>query len=180
MALRLRPETTTLIHIDWQERLFGVMPAPQREEALRKAGDLSWLAGELQVPVLCSEQYPRGLGPTVAGLGQPHTIEKITFSALQEPRFVQALRVADRQDILLTGMETHICVAQTAADLLERQHRVWVVADAVLSRREEDRRWGLERMQAQGALVITAEVALFELIERAGTPLFKEVSRRVR
>lgn len=183
MSPRLDPARCALLLVDWQERLFSAMPEDRREDARRRAGDLRWLAGELGLPVLATEQYPRGLGPTLADLAAPEPIEKLSFSALGEPRFVEQLDArcgADRPDVLLSGMETHICVAQTCRDLLEAGRRVWVVADACLSRRELDWRLGLDRMRDDGARLLTHEAVLFELIGRAGTPVFKEISRRIR
>lgn len=187
MATRLDPTRTGLLLIDWQERLFTAMPEDRREDARRRAGDLRWLAGELGLPVLASEQYPRGLGPTLADLATPDPIEKLSFSAWEEPVF--AARLAERlplrageapPSLLVSGMETHICVAQTCRDLVAVGYRVWLVADAALSRRELDWRLAIERIRDEGASVVTSEAAMFELIGLAGTPLFKEVSRRIR
>lgn len=184
MPHRLDPARTALLLIDWQERLITAMPEEHREAARARAQNLRWIAGELGLPALASEQYPRGLGPTLHDLAVERTIEKLCFSAVQEPRFAEALREALPGDgprsVLVSGMETHICVAQTCRDLVEAGYEVWLVGDACLSRRKLDWRLGLSRVAADGGLVVTAEAALFELAGRAGTPLFKELSRRIR
>ena len=181
MSDRLEVSESALLLIDWQERLFPAMPEGVRESALNAAMNLRWLAGELGLPVLVSEQYPRGLGSTLPQLAGSPTIEKISFSAMREPAFADALgALSPRRDVLLSGMETHICVAQTARDLSAEGYRVWLIADACLSRRKLDWRLGLERAVADGCRVVSAEAALFELVGRAGTPLFKELSKRIR
>lgn len=180
MSRRLDASTTALLLIDWQERLYGAMSEDHREAALKRAANLRWLAEELGCPVLVSEQYPRGLGPTLPALEIEGAIEKSCFSALDCAPFSQALRESERSHVLLSGMETHICVAQTAAQLLDAGMRVDVVADACLSRRTLDWRLGLQRMVADGARPLSAEAAMFGLIREAGSPLFKEVSRRIK
>lgn len=184
MNPRLEAQNTALILIDWQEKLYAVMPEGERERARAYAAQLLWLARELSMPVLATEQYPRGLGQTLPDLAVEGTIEKMHFSAVAADGFLGRLHRAlpsDRpRSALLTGMETHICVAQTARDLSDQGVQVWTVADACLSRRAHDAAHGLERMRADGARVVTAEAALYELTAQAGTPLFKEVSRRLR
>lgn len=180
MSRRLDPSQTALLLIDWQERLFGVMPEPHRDGGARRAGNLRWLAGELDMPVLVSEQYPRGLGPTLPSLEVTDAIEKSCFSALGCAPFMDALKATGRTRVLLSGMETHICVAQTCADLLDAGYAVDVVADACLSRSKLDWRLGLQRMRTDGARLLTTEAVMFELIGAAGTPLFKAVSKRIK
>jgi nicotinamidase-related amidase len=166
----------TLFVVDFQERLFAAMPEGERDRARRNASNLVWLAGELGWAVLASEQYPQGLGPTLADLGVGGATPKTAFSALREPGFP----VTEGEEIVLFGMETHICVAQTVADLRVAGKRVRVVADACLSRRKLDWKLGLAAMERVGADIVTAEAVLFAAVARAGTPLFKELSRRIR
>lgn len=168
---------TQLVLIDWQQRLFGAMPEGIRDQALKNAENLVFLAESLGMPVLLSEQYPTGLGPTLPGLAQGAVVEKMTFSAVEEPRFVDGLC---RPRVLVSGMETHICVALTVAGLRARGVEVGVVADACLSRRKGDWERGLEFCRRAGAEVFSSETILFGMIGRAGTPLFKEISRRIR
>ena len=169
-----------LLFIDWQERLFPAMTEKCRDRYLKNAEHLHWLAKALDIPVLFSEQYPRGLGPTLSSLEATNPIEKITFSAMQTPAFAAAVKQTNRQTIVLSGMETHICVAQTARDLVAAGYSVVVPADAVLSRRKLDWKMGLQRMVGDGCRLNTAEGVLFEWLEQAGTDLFKEVSKRIR
>lgn len=184
MPAHLDPSRSALLLIDWQERLFPAMPEAWREQARARAQTLRWLAGELGVPTLASEQYRRGLGGTLDELAVPDTYEKMTFSALREPalaeRLAHLLPTGGPRSVIVSGMETHICVAQSCRDLVEAGYQVWLVGDACLSRRTLDWKLGLERARSDGALVVTAEAALFELIGQAGTPLFKELSRRIR
>jgi nicotinamidase-related amidase len=179
-AGRLAPDTSALAVIDWQERLFPAMPEGIRDQALARAETLLWLAGELAIPVVASVQYPKGLGPLLPQVDVPQPAEKTEFSAVRAPAFAAALRATGRSDVLVTGMETHICVAQTARDLVAAGFETWVAADACLSRRKLDWELGLERIRADGGRVVTTEAALFELVGRAGTPLFKELSRRIK
>jgi nicotinamidase-related amidase len=131
----------------------------------------------LDVPRIVSEQYPKGLGPTAPELDlrdEPH-LEKSVFSAVRADGF----DLQGRAQAIVCGIETHVCVSQTVHDLLERGVEVHVPADAVGSRHELDYERGLERLQRAGAVVSTVESVLFELLERAGTPEFKEVQRLI-
>ncbi len=127
----------------------------------------------LELPALVSEQYPKGLGHTApeVGLEQEPRIEKSVFSAARAEGF----DLAGREQAVVCGIETHVCVSQTVHDLLARGVEVHVPADAVGSRHTIDYERGLERMERAGAVVTTVEAALFELLERAGTPEFKAV-----
>jgi nicotinamidase-related amidase len=166
--------------VDWQERLFPAMAADRRDAALRAAENLVWLARELGMPILVSEQYPQGLGPTVASLRVSEAVPKTHFSAVQEPAFAARLDAVAADEWVVVGMETHICVAQTVADLRARGVATRVVVDAVLSRRELDWHVGVERMRDLGASIDTAEGVLFGWLGQAGGPLFKELQRRIR
>jgi nicotinamidase-related amidase len=177
----LRAETTLLLCVDWQERLLPAMPEGHRQRALGQALLLRWLADELGIPVLFTEQYPKGLGPTLPAFKATDAVEKLSFSALGEPALGERLAALPlRREVLLTGMETHICVAQTASDLRAQGYTVRMVADAALSRRKLDWRLGLEQMAAEGCAITTAEAVAFALVQRAGGPIFKELSRRIR
>jgi nicotinamidase-related amidase len=130
--------------------------------------------------VLVTEQYPRGLGETVPEVaehldGVPR-LEKVEFDATD----VEGFDLAERDQALLCGIEAHVCVAQTAAGLLDRGVDVQVATDAVSSRTAANRRAGLAKMEATGAVLTSTEMALFELLGRAGTPEFKEVQALVK
>jgi nicotinamidase-related amidase len=131
----------------------------------------------MDLHVIVSEQYPKGLGRTVDELGElpVEPIEKTVFSAARAPGF----DLAGCDQVLVCGIEAHVCVSQSVHDLLNRGIEVHVAADAVGSRHEFDYRQGLERMQRAGAVVTTVEAALFELLERAGTPEFKAVQKLI-
>ena len=176
----LQPENATLLLIDWQTRLFDVMPTLFRDKIRSNAENLLWIAQMLEIPTVQSEQYPRGLGPSLSGLNTPDPVEKTSFSAMVTPEFAATLKELDRKQVILTGMETHICVAQTCRDLLDAGYDVWVVADAVLSRRSLDWQLGIESMRTDGARLTTTEALLFSLLRDANNPYFKDASRRIR
>jgi len=131
----------------------------------------------LDVPRTLSEQYPKGLGHTApeVGIEDERPIEKTVFSAVRADGF----DLLGRDQAIVCGIETHVCVSQTVHDLLDRGIEVHVPADAVGSRHEIDHQRGLDRMERAGAVVSTVEAALFELLERAGTPEFKAVQKLV-
>ena len=141
-------------------------------------------ASRLEVPITVSEQYPQGLGPTDERL-QPlpntaHVFPKIAFSVAKDPAVAEHLRGLGRRQVLLAGMETHICVLQTALGLKEQGYEVAVIADAVGSRLPERKALGLERMRAHEIDVADSEMVLFEWLGEAGTPVFRELSRLIR
>jgi nicotinamidase-related amidase len=141
-------------------------------------------AKALGVPVLVTEQYPQGLGSTVPEVGQyldgVEPIEKVCFSAAGSEEFNSALAGSGRDQVLLCGIESHVCVNQTADDLLGRGRAVHVAQDAVSSRRKDNRKLGLHKMERAGAVITSVETALFELLGAAGTPELKEIQRLVK
>jgi nicotinamidase-related amidase len=183
---RTKPSTTAVIVIDVQEKLAPTMPPERLAELERAARILVGAAKELGAPVIATEQYPRGLGPTLPSLRALYEeagitpIEKLTFSSCNEPRFVQALKDCKADAAVVLGMETHICVFQTVRDLLARGLRVDVPIDGVASRRDDHRDVGLELCQRAGAVVTTAETVLFDWMVQAGTDTFKRLSKLVR
>ncbi len=172
---------TLLVIVDIQDKLARVMP--ERDALVESVSRLIRGAGVLGVPILFTEQNPAGLGPTVPELrpllgGEP--IVKRAFSCCGEPAFVQALRASGRRQVLLAGMETHVCVYQTARDLRADGFEVEVVVDAVASRTAANRAVGLEKIRAAGAGVTSVEAALFELLGVADGPSFKEILQIVK
>jgi nicotinamidase-related amidase len=128
--------------------------------------------------VLATEHYPKGLGPTVRELKEllpAPPFEKLHFSCAADPAIAGAIAATGRRQVILAGMETHVCVFLTARDLVATGHEVHLCADAVASRTAEHRRIGLELCREAGAIVTTAETAIFDLLHRAGTPEFKRV-----
>ncbi len=174
---------TGLIVIDMQE---GFRPVIDRfDDVARNVGILAEGFGTLGRPVLMSEQYPRGLGHTVAEVEErlpafTDRVEKTRFSACGVAEFETALTRARCTSWVVCGIETHVCVNQTVHDLLSRGYQVHVAEDAVSSRTAENRRIGLEKMQAAGARSTSAEMALFEMLEAAGGEEFKAISKLVR
>lgn len=138
----------------------------------------------LELPVLVTEQYPKGLGRTVPEVARHldgmEPIEKVCFSAAQSEPFGAALGESGREQVLICGIESHVCVSQTAEDLLTDGRVVHVARDAVSSRTAENRELGLHKMERAGAVVTSVEAALFELLRAAGTPQFKEIQRLVK
>tara|TARA_B110000037_G_C16988055_1_gene451873 strand:- start:162 stop:683 length:522 start_codon:yes stop_codon:yes gene_type:complete len=171
---------TALMLIDWQERLFPVMPEGIRERNLKQVSTLHWFAKETGMPTFVSEQYPKGLGATLSSLEVTGAISKTHFSAMKEEVFANKVKENLPETVILTGMETHICVLQTGLDLLALGCRVQVVVDGVLSRRELDWKTGLAQLEKAGADLVTTEGVLFAHLEKAGGSLFKGVSRRIR
>jgi len=179
----LRAQESVLVVVDVQERLLPAIHDSAR--IVRNTGMLLKGAAALSVPVLVTEQYPRGLGPTVEAVradlpAATPVIEKITFGCTGEPAFNAALAELKRRQIVLCGTEAHVCVMQTALGLRQQGHAVYLVADAVSSRTPDNRAMALERMRAAGVTIVTTEMVLFEWMERAGTPVFKVVSALVK
>lgn len=173
-------DDTALLVVDMQERLL-----PSIRDAARVAWNVSRLvdgARVLGVPVLATEQYPRGLGPTVEPLASQvgPASEKLTFSCAGCGELFEPLAERGIGKILVVGVEIHVCVAQTVCDLLHNGFRVYVAADAVGSRFELDYQIALRRLETAGAVVTTTEAALFEWTQAAGTPEFKQISAIVK
>lgn len=181
------PSSSVLVVVDVQERLVPALPAEAMAEVNRSLSILLEAAQQLSIPVLATEQYPRGLGPTVGplrerlgGLGV-RPIEKATFSALGEPAFVAALGALGRRHVVVVGVEAHICVALTVRDLgAAGGHEVLVPLDGVASRRDDHRRAGLGLCERAGAAITTSETVAFDWLGRAGTDAFRAVSKAVR
>ncbi|MQY50194.1 isochorismatase family protein [Rhodocyclus gracilis] len=188
----IHPDRSTLLVIDVQERL---QPFIEQGEAMLDA--CCWLvqvAKRLGVPVICTEQYPRGLGATVPALrellGDSAVVEKIYFSAVAEcgaaagrPELPEssggflAAPGGERRQFVVVGSESHVCVQQTVLDLLALGREVFVVEEAVGSRRASDKALALDRMRRHGADIVSREMVAFEWLQRAGTETFRAVSR---
>ncbi|MEK7269385.1 MAG: hydrolase [Planctomycetota bacterium] len=180
---RLKADQALLLVVDIQSRLYPHIAA--KEDLLRRASLLIRCAPLLGIPILATEQYSKGLGPTIPEVrsilpaGTP-VIEKISFSCAGCPEFLDALSRAGRRHIVVVGIESHVCVQQTVRDLCERGYRVFLAADAVGSRNPEDKRVAVERMRDWDVEVSTAESLLFEALAVAGTDVFKQVSALVK
>lgn len=179
---RLSREQAQLLVVDLQEKL---VPAIADSAALlSQAERMIRAALILGLPITVSEQYPRGLGPTVPMIRiaakDAVRLEKTTFSLCADPACRQRLSDLARRQVLIVGIETHVCVQQTALDLLAMQMRPVVLADAVGSRRPVDYMVALDGLRAAGATVTTVESAIFQLLHEAGTELFKRMLPVVR
>jgi len=176
--MRLRPSETVLVVVDVQERLARVM---ERRQQVEDAISVLIRAARLHdIPILVTQQYTKGLGPTVqalsSGLEGIEPVEKICFSCCGEEPFMRALDAVGRKKILLTGMEAHICVYQTAIDLLDTGFTVHLPWDAVCSRADGNRDAAMRSLERAGAIITSSETAAFQILEKAGTPEFKEIS----
>jgi len=171
-----------LLVVDVQERLVPAMHSG--EFLVNHVIQLAKGASVLNLPILATEQYRQGLGPTVpevtAAIPGFSPLEKLAFSACGAPGFLANLQSRGVRDVLLCGIETHVCVLQTCLDLLGEGYRVFVVRDAMASRTHENHDAGVERMSGAGAVVVTVEMALFELLEQAGTAEFREILKLVK
>lgn len=169
-----------LVVVDVQEKLLPVIP--DREKLTQRIRQLLQAAALFEIPLHCSEQYPKGLGATVPELAEllPASKEKLRFSAAECLGWETAANTIDsRTRIVLTGIEAHICVQQTALDLLAAGYRVIIPVDAIASRNQLDWEIAIKRMENSGACITTTQSILFEWCEVAGTAEFKQISRLV-
>lgn len=180
-APRFRRESAALLVVDLQERLAAAMPPEALARVVRRAVAAVEGARALGLPIVVTEQYPKGLGPTVAALRERiegfAPIEKLRFSAWVPE--VRAL-LAGRPQVLVVGMEAHVCVFQTVRDLAEAGLTPFLARDAVLSRTQEDLEVGLSLCEGAGAIITSVEAALFDALIEAGGPVFKAVSAAVK
>jgi nicotinamidase-related amidase len=178
VSMRLHPPTCLLCVVDIQERLLAAMPDGPRVVAM--AGRLASAATLLDVRSVLTEQYPQGLGPTPPDLAAklPAALTKMAFSCCGSESFTAAL-AADVESVVLCGLETHVCIAQTALDLLARGLTVFIAVDAVGSRQPLDHEIALRRLESSGAILTTTEAVLFEWCRSAEHPQFQAVRRLV-
>lgn len=173
----LKADASCLMVIDVQARLAPAIP--EADKITRAIVRLLRAASLMRVPSLASVQYPKGLGPTldlVADALPPQAvIEKTAFSCLLEPDFATRFTALGRTQAILTGMEAHVCVLQTAVSLLDAGIATYVVVDAVGSRHRIDSEVALKRLSSLGAQLVTSEMVLFEWLQRAATQTFREI-----
>lgn len=175
----LKSNDSVLIIIDVQGKLAGVMQEP--EKIFGNIRRLALTANEMEIPVLVTEQLPDKLGPTRkelsdALIGTP-VIAKSSFSCCGEPEFMNALNKTEKKQVIICGIESHICVLQTTLELLAQEFEIYIAADAVSSRDPENKQLALERMKQNGAQIITTESAMFEWMRNANHPAFREVRK---
>jgi nicotinamidase-related amidase len=174
-------DDTVLLIIDIQERLVPTMA--YGEQVIQNTNLLIEAADTFSLPVILTEQYPKGLGKTVAEINTQavdySVFEKISFSGFTSEVASNLIEIG-RKKIIVTGMETHVCVFQTVRDLLGQGYQVFVAADAVCSRRTLNYKNGLALMSKMGAVVTNTETLLFDLLQESGTPEFKRLSKLIK
>lgn len=186
MTFRLEPKTCAVVVVDVQDKLARAMPQERLQAIERSARILLGAARELGASALYTEQYPKGLGPTLPSLAPELEasaalrFEKLEFSACGAEGFEAALAERGIRSVILLGMETHVCVWLTARDLLEKGYAVHVPIDGVASRRDDHREAGLDLCRKANATVTTSETVAFDWLKRAGSDAFKKVSALVR
>ncbi len=178
-------EQSALVVIDVQERLFPAMDSDHREEVMRNLKVLAAAAQHLGLPTLATEQYPKGLGHTLPEMKAAlptglEPIEKVAFSCWAVESFRTRLVSTGKRQIVLGGIEAHVCVLMSALDLLAAGYGVHVVADAVTSRTQANWRIAMDYLRQAGAVVTTTETALFQLLGQADSDTFRELARLIR
>lgn len=178
-TMRIYAEDTAALIIDFQEKLVPAIA--NNEEIVAKAALFCAGLKELGVPMAVTQQYTKGLGDTVApikeALGEFEPMEKMSFSAMGCDTFVEWVKAQGKKTILVCGVEAHICVLQSIIDLLGEGFRVFIVADCVGSRMVYNKDYAIQRAVQEGAYVTTCEGALYEMVQGAGTPHFKAISK---
>jgi isochorismate hydrolase len=180
MNARPDPQRSCLVIVDFQDRPFRSMPTEHRQTALTHAVALRTAAVRLDIPVHALELDPRAMGRTVPQLSQPRAISHRRFSAWRESSLPETLSLAERPQVVLLGLETHIAVSQTCLDLLAADFQVFVVADATVARRKLDWRLALEHMARAGALVTTTEATTYAWVDDTRTRLYHDLIRTQR
>ena len=180
--MRIHREKSIAVVIDFQERIFPAIHGNDR--LLARVPLLLNGLKVLGVPMIVTEQYVKGLGPTVApiaaaieGVGR---IEKSSFSCCDEPKFMMELASSGRDHVIIAGIESHVCVLQTVIDLQQSGYHAIVVEDCISSRNPHDKEIALERMRREGAILTTSEAILFELLRYSGGETFKAISALVK
>ncbi len=179
----LEKDKTVLLVVDVQERLIPTMSEMVYQKTLKNIQFLVEAAEHLKVPVVATEQYPKGLGPTVSELTEAcksKVIEKVSFGCCGEPSFLDYMTDLDRPQVIVAGMEAHVCVYQTVLGLLEGGYSVHLVRDAIISRSKLDYQNALELAAQAGATVTTAETVLFQLMGTSAAPEFKAISNLIK
>jgi nicotinamidase-related amidase len=186
MSRVLNREDVVLVVVDVQERLVPAIDKDLYARSIKNFKIAIEAAGTLGLPIILTEQYPKGLGPTVPEVlraleGKTYErIEKVSFSCGREEGFLSALAKTTRRQVILIGMETHVCVYQTSVDLINAGYEVFVLDDAVSSRFPHNYQSGIAALRDAGAVVVSTETAVFQLMKVAATPEFKKISSLLR
>lgn len=180
--MRIRKEDTIAVVIDVQKRLYPFISGNEKltENIVRLIKGLRAIG----VEILVTTQYVKGLGDTIEpvkeALGEFSHMEKMSFSCCGDGNFISAVKKSGKKNVIVCGIESHVCVLQTVIDLLEKGYRPVLIEDCVSSRSLNDKKFAVERMRQEGALISTYESILFELLEVSGTDTFKEISKIVK
>ena len=181
----LTTENSVLLLVDIQERLIQAMPEAAAEDMLEYSARLTEAANLLDIPVFLTEQYPQGLGTTVDILNEKlsastQRFEKTSFSCVAVDAFMQALKQSGRKQVIIAGQETHVCILQTALELIQQGYQVHILEDTCCSRKAEHKFYALQRLQQQGATISNFESVLFEWLRDAQNPRFSALSQLLR
>ena len=180
--MRIKREDTAALVIDIQEKLFPLMD--RHEALLKKCSQLIEGLKILGVPLIVTEQYPKGLGATIQEISSRTfsfpIVEKMAFSCCDEPDVLGNRAMKNSHTVLVFGIEAHVCVLQTVIDLTEKGYQPVVVADCTSSRNREDKQVAVERMRSEGAIITSCESILLELARVSGTDEFKAISRLIK
>ena len=175
-------EDTVLVAIDFQEKLMPAMS--NGEETEERAAKLIGGMKVFDIPAIVTQQYTKGIGPTTAkiaeALGDFEHVEKTSFSAMRTQEFKNRLAATGRKNVVICGVEAHICVLQTALQLMEEGYNVYLVVDCIDSRNENDKMWGISRMGDAGAVITTYESVLYEILQDSRAEGFKAISAIVK
>jgi len=182
--MKLTRDGSALVVVDVQERLFAAMDAEHREEVVKNLKVLATAARRLGLPTLITEQYPKGLGHTLPelkeALGPVEPVERVAFSCCDAEGFSARLRATGRRQVILAGIEAHVCVLLTGLDLLADGYTVHVAADAVTSRTQGSWRMGVDQLRQAGAVITTTESVLFQLLQKADTDDFRVLAQLIK
>ncbi|MEI7491043.1 MAG: hydrolase [Bacteroidota bacterium] len=180
--MRILRDRSCLLVIDFQERIFPFIH--ENEKLLKNVPVLIQGLKIMELPVIVTEQYTKGLGVTVQPIADVldgiQMIEKSTFSCCDEPRFNLELATSGKENVIIAGIEAHVCVLQTVIDLVSQGYQAVVVEDCISSRKPNDKARAIERMKNEGAIITTYESILFELLRSSGGESFKAISKLVK
>ena len=180
--MRIKKEDTVAVIVDFQERLFPYIH--EHEKLTKNVIRLIHGLKALEIPMIVTQQYTKGLGETnkeiANAIGNYQHIEKGSFSCCGSEEFCASLKNTGKKNIIVTGIESHVCVLQTVIDLLDMGYKPVLIEDCVSSRNPEDKRIAIERMRSEGAIISSYESILFELTVVSGTDTFKAISKIVK
>lgn len=180
---KLEADKAVLVVIDIQERLVPAMPKKVYARLLETVKMLVQAAKLMGVPIVTTEQYPKGIGHTVSELADvcsDKVVEKVSFGCCGEANFLAAIKETGRSQVIVTGMEAHVCVYQTVLGLLEDGYHVHLLSDAICSRNKTDYLSGVANAAQAGAVVTTAETVLFQMLKESTHEQFKAISKLVK